>query len=102
MSMRTIYLDSNFAVHLEQQEGLLPFETDFFDGMCDTLVEGYRIVPDGESWTRQDGKVFAGEMIAPLRWTDVLEAAQREYEQAQTEIEDMKTALQELGVRIDG
>ena len=102
MSMRTIYLDSNFAVHLEQQEGLLPFETDFFDGMCDTLVEGYRIVPDGESWTRQDGKVFAGEMIAPLQWTDVLEAAQGEYEKAQATIADMEQALNELGVKADG
>lgn len=100
--MRTIYLDSDFAVHLEQQEGLLPFETDFFDGMCDTLVEGYRIVPDGETWTRKDGKVFSGEMISPLQWTDVLEAAQGEYEKAQAEISDMQAALNELGVTING
>lgn len=99
MSMRTIYLDSDFAVHLEQQEGFLPFETDFFDGMCDTLVEGYRIVPDGKTWTRQDGKVFAGEMIAPLQWTDVLEAAQGEYEKAQEQIAELEAyynAMQEV------
>lgn len=100
--MRTIYLDSNFAVHLEQQEGFIPFETDFFDGMCDTLVEGYRIVPDGEIWTRQDGKAFTGEMIAPLRWTDVLEAAQGEFEKAQATIADMEQALNELGVNVNG
>lgn len=96
--MRTIYLDSNYAVHLEQQDGYTAFETDFFNGMCDTLVKGYRIVPDGETWTRSDGKTFTGEMIAPLQWTDVLEAAQGEYEKAQEQIADMEQALNDMGV----
>jgi hypothetical protein len=55
-------------------------ETDFFDGKCDSFIEGYRYVPADESWTRSDGTVFQGEMISP--WKDYAELynAQRAYE----------------------
>ena len=74
-------------------------ETAVFDGKCDAYMEGYRFVPEGAVWTREDGQVFRGEMIAP--WTDhePLETAQRKYEQAQ--LADMKQALATLGVTLD-
>lgn len=78
--MNTIYLDSDFKCHLSDDGTLTAVETDFFDGKCDAFVEGYRFVPDGESWTREDGAVFHGEMAAPWKpWQD-LDKAQREYE----------------------
>lgn len=61
-------------------ETYMEIETDFFDGKCQTLIEGYRFVPSDYSWTRSDGTVFHGEMIAPFKPYDQLAAAQAQYE----------------------
>ena len=97
--MRTIYIDSDFKCHVANDGTFASMETDFFDGKCGTFIEGYRYVPSGESWTRADGVVFAGEMIAPWQNYSELDAAQREYEQAL--ILDMQNALKTLGVTLD-
>ena len=83
-----IYIDPiDFKCHTTNPEGTFrEIETDFFDGKCATFIEGYRFVPAGESWTRSDGVVFAGEMIAPFKPYSELEAAQRQYEADQTEL----------------
>ena len=89
--MRTIYIDSEFKCHVSSDGTLTAVETDFFDGKCDAFVEGYRFVPEGESWTRSDGFVFHGEMIAPWKDFNELDEAQREYERQQ--MADMENAL---------
>ena len=82
--MKTIYLDSDFKCHTSNLDNAYTVvETDAFDGKCDTYIEGYRYVPSGKTWTRADGTVFAGEMIAPWKPWDELDAAQREYEREQ-------------------
>ena len=78
--MMTIYIDSDFKCHTSNDGTLKVVETDFFDGKCNTFIEGYRFVPSGESWTRSDGVVFTGEMIAPWKDYNDLDVAQREYE----------------------
>ena len=78
--MRTIYIGSDFRCHTVGDGTLTAVETDFFDGKCDAFVEGYRFVPTGQSWTREDGAVFYGEMAAPWKPWQELDAAQREYE----------------------
>lgn len=78
--MKTIYIDSEFKCHVSNDGTMTAVETDFFDGKCDTFIEGYRFVPDGETWTRSDGAVFRGEMISPWKDYDELDNAQREYE----------------------
>ena len=77
---RTIYIDKNFKCHTSDDGMMTEIQMDFFDGKCDEFVEGYRYVPAGESWTRADGVVFTGEMIAPWKHYSELDAAQREYE----------------------
>lgn len=94
--MRTIYYDSDFKCHIVNDGTMTAVETDFFDGKCDALVEGYRFVPHGESWTRSDGVVFYGEMISPWKPYEELDAAQREHEQKQ--LADYKAALIKMGV----
>ena len=102
----TYYLDSDFRVHTEQDEtgSLTPWEDEvgFFTGKCKTFVEGYRVVPEGKTWTRGDGMVFHGEMFAPAVGYDTLKAAQAEYENGLAELEDMRAALALLGVNADG
>ena len=90
-----IYLDSDFRCHLEDDGGMRPVETDFFDGRCAAFIEGYRLVPEGESWTRADGAVFRGYMIAPAEDYSALAKAQAQHEK------DEASHLEELGALIE-
>lgn len=96
----TVYIDSEFRCHVNQADSLTAVETDFFDGKCTAFIEGYRFIPAGQTWTREDGKVFSGEMAAPWKPFSELDAMQREYEQAQ--LADMQNALELLGVDVNG
>ena len=99
--MRTIYIDSEFKCHVADDGTMRAVETDFFDGKCDTFIEGYRFVPNGESWARSDGAEFYGEMIAPWQDYAELDAAQREYErQLLKEYEEEIAELQENSISI--
>lgn len=79
--MKTVYLDSEFKCHLSDDGTRTAFETGYFDDKCDVYTEGFRIVPEGKSWVREDGSVFTGEMIAPWQDYDVLLSAQNSFEQ---------------------
>ena len=92
--MRKIYRDSEFKCHVTDDGTMTAVETDFFDGKCDAFIEGYRFVPSGESWTRSDGVVFHGEMIASWKPYSELDAAQREYERRL--LADYESALFEI------
>lgn len=97
--MKTIYIDSEFKCHVSNDGTMTAVETDFFDGKCVAYIEGYRLVPNGENWTRSDGVVFQGEMISPWKDYAELDNAQREHERAL--IIDMQNALNKLGVTLD-
>ena len=88
-----IYIDSDYKCHVLPSEGLREFDLPYFDGKCDSFIEGYRYVPKDETWEREDGEVFKGEMIAPWKNYTELYIAQLEYELA-----DADAALNELGV----
>lgn len=94
----TIYIDADYRCHVTAVEGLRAVETEAFAGRCRRYIEGYRFIPAGETWTRSDGQVFAGEMIAPAEDSRLLEAAQAAYEEAQAENADALAALNVLGV----
>lgn len=83
--MKKIYLDSDFKCHTANDGTMTEAETDFFDGKCDEYIKGYRYVPDGHTWDREDGVEFQGEMIAP--WMDYaeLDAAQAAWEREELE-----------------
>ena len=94
--MRTIYIKPNtFECYVTNDGMMLEVQTDYFDGKCDAYIEGYRFIPKGETWTRSDGLVFHGEMIAPWKPYPELEAAQAEYEKEQriAALEDKNAAL---------
>ena len=78
--MRKIYLDADFRCRISGDDTMISVETAAFDGKCDTYIEGYRFVPSGQVWIREDGVEFAGEMIAPWKPWQELDEAQREYE----------------------
>lgn len=94
----TIYIDSDCKCHTSPGDGLTAVDTDTFDGKCSQYIEGYRFVPAGQSWTREDGQVFTGEMIAPWRDYAILAEFQALYEEEQAKQMDMAAALEVLGV----
>ena len=100
-----VYLDTDFRCHVENDGTMTAYETDFFAGKCTEFIEGYRIIPEGETWIRDDGVIFRGLMICS--WVDYreLEAAQIAYEREQyplliTENADMKAALEVMEVSL--
>lgn len=78
--MRTIYIDSNYRCHPVNDGTMTAVETDFFDGKCDTFVEGY-------CYDTRNGYV----QIYPVKPFSELDAAQREYERER--LADMENAL---------
>ena len=98
--MKTIYIDSEFKCHITNDGTMTAVETAEFDGKCDAYIEATRFVPMGETWVREDGVEFRGEMITPWKDADERENAQREYErQILVELESALTEIETaLGV----
>lgn len=103
--MKTIYLDSEFMCHVTDTGSLQAIETEVFDGKSDKYIEGYRFVPEDQTWTRDDGVQFTGPMVSPYKDYNILAAYQEQYqedgeivEQAQilrSQISEMDAAYRE-------
>jgi hypothetical protein len=91
-----VYIDKDFKCHLSDDGTMTAIETEFFNGKCDTFIEGYRFIPSGESWTRSDGVVFHGEMIAPWKPYEKLDAAQKQYEKDLADRAELEAAYNYL------
>jgi hypothetical protein len=95
--MKIIYIDAEFKCHTTNPDGAFrEFEVPHFDEKCQAFIEGYRFLPAGESWTRSDGEVFQGEMIAPWKPYSELAAAQKQYEKDMLERADLEAAYNYL------
>ena len=92
-----IYIDNDFRCHVEEGEGRRALDVDFFDNKCTAFIEGSRYVPAGESWTRADGVIFSGEMIAPAFDYDKLAAAQSGYDERDaTAVEELAAVIEDV------
>ena len=93
----TIYIDTDFRCHVSDGDGRRAFEVEFFDNRCTAFIEGYRYVPEGETWTRQDGVKFTGEMIAPATDYSQLAAAQGGYDERDaTAVEELAAVIEDV------
>ena len=90
-----IYIDSEYKCHVANDGAMTEVETDFFEGKCDAFIEGYRYVPAGEVWTREDGEEFKGTMVAPWRNYSLLVELQNQYEELEA------AHLEELGALVE-
>lgn len=68
----TIYIGSDYKCHVSAAEGRRAIETDAFNGKCAEWIESFRFVPAGETWVKENGEMFRGEMVSP--WKDLGEA----------------------------
>lgn len=98
----TIYIDNDYKCHVADDGTMRAVETNAFDGKCPAYIEGCRFVPFGETWIRSDGEVFEGEAMFPFVNSEILQAYQTQYEAMIAEQEDMQTALEALGVTVNG
>ena len=96
--MRTIYIDAEFKCHVTNDGTMTAVETSYFDGQCDEYVEGYRFIPEGAEWEKEDGSIFYGEMIAPWKSHIELERAQMAHERQL--LNEYAEALKVLGVTV--
>lgn len=87
--MKIIYLGSDYRCYTQYEEGRRAIETDEFDNKSDEDINRFRYIPYEETWMRSDGVLFKGIMIAPANKNP-------------SEIEDMKAALNLLGVTGNG
>lgn len=93
----TIYIDSDYKCHISPGVGLTAVETDAFEEKCSRYIQGYRFVPAGESWVREDGAVFTGEMVAPWRDHAILAELQSIYEAEQAKaVEEIAALVEEV------
>lgn len=100
----TIYIDNDCKCHVNNTDGVYTEieAPEQFKGKCAAYIEGYRVRPEGYTFTREDGVVFGpvSESVSPWMPLAELEKAQLEYELEQLKAEnaDMKTALEVLEV----
>lgn len=92
-----IYIDNDYKCHVFPADGLTAVETDAFDGKCRQYIEGYRFVPYGETWTREDGQVFHGGMVTPWQDYAILAELQAIYEEEQAKaVEEIAALVEEV------
>ena len=90
-----IYLGTDFRCHVTDDGTRRALDVPFFDGRCTEFIEGYRYVPSGETWTRDDGETFTGEMVAPWRNYSELSAIQSAVDRTQAQADE------EIGILLD-
>lgn len=93
-----IYIDNDYKCYVLNNDNRIEVETSIFDGKCKEYIEGYRFIPSGKSWQREDGKIFFGEMITPWKDYRDLDIAQRYYEQ--NLLSQYKEELAELDIML--
>lgn len=86
----TIYIDAECKCHVNNPDGTYTAleAPKRFNDKCAAYIEGYRVKPEGYTFTREDGMVFGpeGESVSPWKPLSELEAAQAAYEQARAEL----------------
>ena len=93
-----VYIDKDYKCHISDDGTMTAVETSFFNNRCNAFIEGYRFVPEGEQWIREDGEIFEGEMIAPAEEYSLLENVQLTYELQV--MNEYKESLEILGVEV--
>ena len=94
----TIYVDSDYKCHASATDGCRAVETSLFDGKCPEWIESFRFVPAGETWVRENGVMFHGEMVSP--WKDLSEAYAAQTAYLERRNAQYEVALSEIEVAL--
>lgn len=85
--MKTVYVDLEHKCHVTDDGTMLAVETDFFDGYCDAVIEGY-CYDTSKGYTH----------IYPWKPYPELDTAQRDYEKRL--LTEYAEALRTMGVNV--
>ena len=86
-----IYIGNDYKCNTSNDGTMREYEVEFFDNKCPAFIEGYRYIPDGETWTNANGVECSG--ISPWQDYNILSATQAQYELMLPQITEMQTAL---------
>lgn len=87
-----IFIDNEFKCHVDDDGTRRTVETLFFNGKCAEFIEGYRFVPQGETWV-DGGTEYCGEMICPWKPYETLIEIQNAVDRTQNEADTELAAL---------
>lgn len=96
-----VYVDSEYKCHVNNDGTMESFDVDFFNDKCDMFIEGYRYIPVGCTWVRNDGVGFEGVAIIPWKNYNDLDNLQRTYErelirQYEADLAELDAAMLEM------
>ena len=94
----TIYIDNDYKCYVSAAEGRRAIETNEFNGKCPEWIESFRLVPASETWVKENGEMFRGEMIAP--WKDLSEAYTAQTAYLERQNAQYEAALSEIEVAL--
>lgn len=95
--MKTVFVDADFMCHVTNDGTMAEVQTESFDNLCNNAIEQMRFVPNGETWTRSDGRIIHGVFIQATD-SAIIDAYQRQWREDQEQMTDMQNALEILGV----
>ena len=85
-----IFIDKDCKCHVSNLDGIYtqieaPSE---FNGKCAAYIEGFRVRPEGYTYTSENGKTFGpnGKEVSPWRDLALLNEFQAQYESQQVEL----------------
>lgn len=95
-----IYIDTNdgFKCYPTNTGDLLEYEEPFFNGKCPEFIESYRCKPVGYELITENGEVIQTDCKLVAPWKDLGEAYAAQATYVTAEVEDMRAALDLLGV----
>lgn len=85
-------IDNDFKCYTSNADTMREIDLEFFDGKCKAFIEGFCCIPTTDASGNEIYTVFA------WRYYALLEEFQRQYEELIAQQEDMKAALELLGV----
>ena len=85
-------IDNDFKCYTSNAGTMREIDLEFFDGKCKAFIEGFCCIPSTDAAGNEICTVFARREYA------LLEEFQRQYEEMLAQQEDMKAALDLLGV----
>ena len=95
-----IYIDTDdgFKCYTTDTGDLLEYEEPFFNNKCQEFIESYRCKPVGHEWITENGEVIQADCKLVAPWKDLSEAYAAQAAYVTVEVEDMRAALDLLGV----
>ena len=76
-----VFIDKDYKCHTKNLANYRLVNVPYFDGKCETFIEGFRYIPNGEKYKKETGEIITGKALLPFKDLILLETIQRLYEE---------------------